>query len=61
MPPPQSTYKPLTFQNSFISVDSWMSELNKNAPEGIVLVLVGNKADSANIRQVCSQELIFYN
>ncbi|XP_063693670.1 ras-related protein Rab-5B-like [Bolinopsis microptera] len=50
----------ITYKNSFISVDSWMSELNKNAPEGIVLVLVGNKADSANIRQVSVEDIQSY-
>lgn len=38
----------ITRRNTFESVTSWLSDLRQIAEEGIVVILVGNKADLAN-------------
>jgi GTPase SAR1 family protein len=45
----------VTNEESFEHVEEWLHEVNKHAPEKIVKLLVGNKADLAN-RKVISTE-----
>lgn len=35
----------ITSRDSFLKVQKWVSELEMNGPEGIVLTIAGNKAD----------------
>ncbi|KAL5247255.1 hypothetical protein ACHWQZ_G019202 [Mnemiopsis leidyi] len=48
----------LTYKNSFKSIENWLTELERNGPEGILLALVGNKADyQEEIREVFRNEI----
>lgn len=46
----------ITNKNSFDSIDSWVEDIKNCAPENIVVILVGNKSDLADKRQVSFQE-----
>lgn len=47
----------ITSRESFLKVKKWVSELEMNAPQGIVLVIAGNKADLENQRVVNNAEV----
>ena len=46
----------LTKKQSFESVDKWISDLKANGDEQITIILVGNKSDLEEHRQVTSEE-----
>ena len=46
----------ITNKNSFDSIDSWVEDIKNCAPENFVVILVGNKSDLADKRQVSFQE-----
>jgi Ras-related protein Rab-21 len=46
----------ITEYNTFVSVKSWVTELQRNVDEPMVLILVGNKLDLDNMRKVDSEE-----
>lgn len=46
----------ITRRNTFASVTSWLQDLRQIAEEGIIVVLVGNKADLANSSTVSSDQ-----
>jgi len=46
----------VTDYNSFQHIDSWLSEVNRHAPESILKLLVGNKADLQEERKVSLEE-----
>eukprot|EP00877_Chromochloris_zofingiensis_P000587 jgi/Chrzof1/10529/Cz05g02050.t1 len=46
----------ITSMETFEKAKYWISELQKNASGGIVMVLVGNKTDLADSRQVSEEE-----
>lgn len=50
----------ISSQSSFTKAQDWIKELKKRAPEGIVLALVGNKADLADEREVEETEVEQY-
>lgn len=50
----------ITSQSSFKKAQDWIEELKKQAPEGIVVALVGNKADLAEEREVEESEISDY-
>lgn len=50
----------ITSRSSFNKAQDWIKELKKQAPEGIVICLVGNKLDLVDERQVEEQEVISY-
>lgn len=50
----------ITSKASFQKAQDWIKELKKQAPEGIVVALVGNKADLADERQVDEAEVDEY-
>ncbi|CAH6718192.1 vacuolar protein sorting-associated protein 21 [[Candida] jaroonii] len=50
----------ITSRSSFNKAQDWIKELKKQAPEGIVICLVGNKLDLENEREVDQQEVIEY-
>lgn len=50
----------ITSRSSFSKAQDWIKELKKQAPEGIVICLVGNKLDLENEREVDEQEVIQY-
>lgn len=50
----------ITSSSSFAKAQDWIKELNRQAPEGIVVALVGNKADLADERQVNESEVQTY-
>ena len=43
-------------KESFNNIKSWLKDLKKDAPKGIGIILVGNKADLENERQVSKEE-----
>lgn len=50
----------ITSRASFGKAQDWIKELRKQAPEGIVVALVGNKADLADEREVDESEVREY-
>lgn len=50
----------ITSQSSFQKAQDWINELKKQAPEGIVVALVGNKADLSEQRQVAQDDVDQY-
>ncbi|EMG49975.1 ypt5 GTP-binding protein ypt5 [Candida maltosa Xu316] len=50
----------ITSRNSFKKAQDWIKELKKQAPEGIVISLVGNKSDLEDQREVESSEVEEY-
>lgn len=50
----------ITSRSSFTKAQDWIKELKKQAPEGIVICLVGNKLDLKQERDVDEQEVIEY-
>ena len=46
----------ITSKDSFAKAKYWVKELQKNASEDIVIVLVGNKSDMADDREVTTEE-----
>lgn len=50
----------ITSKASFAKAQDWIKELNRQAAEGIVVALVGNKADLADERQVEESEVLAY-
>lgn len=50
----------ITSKASFAKAQEWIKELNKQAPEGIVVALVGNKADLEDQRQVDANDVLAY-
>lgn len=50
----------ITSRTSFNKAQDWIKELKKQAPEGIVISLVGNKSDLADEREVEESEVLDY-
>ena len=50
----------ITSRSSFTKAQEWIKELKKQAPEGIVICLVGNKADLEENREVDEREVSQY-
>lgn len=50
----------ITLQSSFVKAQEWIKELKRQAPEGIVVALVGNKADLESEREVDASEVDSY-
>ncbi|CAH2351794.1 vacuolar protein sorting-associated protein 21 [[Candida] railenensis] len=50
----------ITSRSSFSKAQDWIKELKKQAPEGIVICLVGNKVDLKDEREVDEQEVAEY-
>ncbi|KAK6199566.1 ras family-domain-containing protein [Scheffersomyces amazonensis] len=50
----------ITSRSSFNKAQDWIKELKRQAPEGIVIALVGNKSDLAEDRQVEADEVEEY-
>ncbi|KAK6453980.1 uncharacterized protein RJT20DRAFT_100463 [Scheffersomyces xylosifermentans] len=50
----------ITSRSSFSKAQDWIKELKKQAPEGIVIALVGNKSDLADSREVEESEVEEY-
>lgn len=50
----------ITSSSSFKKAQDWIKELKKQAPEGIVVALVGNKADLSEQRDVDESEIQDY-
>lgn len=50
----------ITNRSSFNKAQDWIKELRKQAPEGIVICLVGNKLDLESERQIEEQEVANY-
>ncbi|KAI5961404.1 YPT52 [Candida pseudojiufengensis] len=50
----------ITSSNSFKKAQDWIKELKKQAPEGIIIALVGNKSDLEENREVSQQEVEDY-
>lgn len=50
----------ITNSSSFQKAQNWIKELKKQAPEGIVICLVGNKADLEDERQVDANAVTAY-
>ena len=46
----------ITSRRSFESTSAWLGRLKENASEDIVVLLVGNKSDLADKREVSTQE-----
>lgn len=46
----------ITQYNTFTALKSWVLELKRNIDEPMVLILVGNKLDLAQVRKVHSEE-----
>lgn len=46
----------ITDRESFSAVESWMGEVEKHASDNISRILVGNKSDMENQRQVSFEE-----
>lgn len=44
-----------TRQSTFTAAKSWVKELEKQLPQGVVLTLCGNKTDLSNLREVSSK------
>lgn len=50
----------ITNRSSFGKAQDWIKELKKQAPEGIVIALVGNKVDLEDSREVEESEVLQY-
>ena len=50
----------ITSRSSFIKAQEWIDELSKQAPEGIIIYLAGNKLDLAENREVEAYEVEQY-
>ncbi|KAI5954647.1 YPT52 [Candida jiufengensis] len=50
----------ITNINSFKKAQDWIKELKKQAPEGIIIALVGNKSDLNDSREINQQEIDDY-
>lgn len=50
----------ITSRSSFNKAQDWIKELKKQAPEGIIISLVGNKVDLIDKRQVEEDEVLQY-
>ena len=50
----------ITSRSSFIKAQEWINELSKQAPEGIIIYLAGNKLDLAENREVEAYEVEQY-
>lgn len=50
----------ITSRSSFTKAQDWIKELKKQAPEGIVIALVGNKNDLVDNREVEEDEVLNY-
>lgn len=50
----------ITSRSSFTKAQDWIKELKKQAPEGIVICLVGNKSDLEETREVEEREVSQY-
>lgn len=46
----------VTNRNSFDKVTDWYSEIKDNAPQDVVVILVANKTDLVNLREVSTEE-----
>lgn len=46
----------ITRRDSYIHLIKWLSELKENAPKDITIILIGNKNDLENERQVSYEE-----
>jgi len=46
----------VTRKDSFAYLKSWLEEIDQNADENVTIILVGNKCDLADKRQVSEQE-----
>eukprot|EP00727_Mastigamoeba_balamuthi_P007896 m51a1_g3727 putative rab11 -family small gtpase (443) ;mRNA; r:19740-22768 len=46
----------ITSKESFKSIEAWLAELRENAPANIVVMLVGNKSDLRNLREVSTED-----
>ena len=46
----------ITDRDSFVHVRNWMADIDKFAKEGVLRILVGNKCDLDNARQVRAEE-----
>eukprot|EP00727_Mastigamoeba_balamuthi_P007132 m51a1_g3039 putative ras-related protein rab-11a (244) ;mRNA; f:928271-931637 len=46
----------ITSKESFKSIKAWLVELRRNAPTNIVVMLVGNKSDLRNLREVSTED-----
>lgn len=46
----------ITDRNSFNDVQKWMSEIDRNASAAVVKLLIGNKCDAEDNRQVPASE-----
>ena len=43
-------------RESFENISNWIGKCKKNAPKNVLMVLVGNKCDLQNERQVTTEE-----
>ena len=50
----------ITDRSSFEALNGWMEELHSNVPEGIPMVILGNKADLSQDRKVTAEEATAY-
>lgn len=50
----------ITTKSLFVRAQSWITELKRQAPEGIVIALVGNKADMEDEREVTKEDVEAY-
>ncbi len=50
----------ITKNQTFLSVDKWLSELRQYADQGIVVMLVGNKTDLKKLREVRKEDAAQY-
>lgn len=50
----------ITSKSSFTKAQDWIRELKRQAPEGIIVALVGNKADLTDERQIEEREILLY-
>ena len=46
----------ITDRESFTAVENWMNEVEKHANDNISRILVGNKSDLEDLRQVSTEE-----
>ena len=48
----------ITYRESFENIAKWMQQIRAQADPGIVLILIGNKSDLAERRQVKHDEAL---
>ena len=46
----------ITNRNSFLNIQTWLDDIQKQCPKTVLLVLVGNKTDLSDERQVSYDE-----